>query len=176
MGVEAFGISMQLVNRGEFRGILGFLSQYGNIRFQRTEADSYFETVVGEYSDGIHFIDLQIRHAVTSDQCDLAVRFSLCSYDTIDAIFIKLIGDVLAAWEAEAWLMTSAIKQKTNYLPGDARWLLAALPDEIVEMRRYWQNLFGTRQGAVRARDSFSFAGVVKHGYALGQRRNNTGR
>jgi len=68
-------------------------------------------------------------------------------------IFVDFVANILSAFEAEVWLMTSVLKQKASYLRGDSQWLLVALPDEIVEMRRYWQNLFGARQGAVRVKE-----------------------
>ena len=72
-----------------------------------------------------------------------------------------LIAHILSSFDAEVWLMTSALKEKANYAPGDAEWLKAALPSEIAAMRSSWQRMFGTKQGAVRVKDSFSFVGVT---------------
>jgi hypothetical protein len=160
MGVEAFGVSMRLVETGVSHRLKEVLTSHDHVRMYCGETVSGFETITGEYDDGTHFIDLQIRGVIASSECSLAIRFSLCSYDSIDAIFIALVRDILSSWEAEVWLMTSALRQKNVYLPGDSAWLIAALPDEIVEMRIYWQKLFGSKQGAVRVKDSFLFAGV----------------
>jgi hypothetical protein len=157
MGVEAFGVSMRFMQADARGGIKKLLASYPQINIAETGADS----TRGEYNDGAHVIEVQSRETEQRD-FTLAIRFSLCSYDSIDSVFIDLIKNILSSFEAEVWLMTSAIKQKNNYLPGDSKWLLAALPDEISEMRHYWQNLFGTKQGVVRVKDSFSFVGAVK--------------
>jgi hypothetical protein len=115
----------------------------------------------GTFNDESHIIDLQLRRAIAEDKTTLSIRFSLCSYNTIDVIFIDIVRKVLSGFDAEVSLMNSALKQKTNYLPGDTEWLVAALPDEIIAMREYWQGLFGTKQGIVRADDSYYFVGAV---------------
>jgi hypothetical protein len=162
MGVEAFGVSMRLIKPGVFDHVIETLTSYDNVRMDRANTVAGFETATGEYNDGTHLIDLQILRDLAENKCTLAVRFSLCSYETIDHIFVNLVGKILSLFEGDVWLMTSALKQKANYLPGDERWLIAALPDEISAMRQYWQNLFGDKQGAVRVKDSFTFVGVGK--------------
>jgi len=157
MGMEAFGVSMQIVQPIAWQKLRGILARYPNTCLEDPEISSAFETVVGEYDDGRHIIDIQLSREITSDKCTLAMRFSLCSYETIDNIFVELVNSVLFSFEAEVWLMTSAVREKASYLPGDSTWLIGALPGEIVEMRNYWQNFFGTKQGAVRVKDSFSF-------------------
>jgi hypothetical protein len=164
MGIEAFGVSIQIVEPKAWEKLKDILDRYPNICMGNTEASDAFETVTGEYNDEPHFIEMQLSREVASDKCQLAVRFSLCSYGTIDNVFIELVSEILSSFEAEVWLMTSAVKQKTHYLPGDSGWLMNVLPDEIVEMRKYWQNLFGTKQGAVRVKDSFSFVGITTNG------------
>lgn len=160
MGVEAFGLSMRLIIPGDFDQVVEALASYDNIRMNQSKTVAGFETVTGEYDDGSHLIDLQILRNVADNICILSVRFSLCSYETIDPVFVNLVGNILSLFECDVWLMTSALKQKANYLPGDERWLVAALPDEIAEMRKYWQNLFGDKQGVVRVNNSFSFVGL----------------
>jgi hypothetical protein len=90
----------------------------------------------------------------------VAARFSLCSYDSVDALFVEIVKHILSDHDAEVWLMTSALRQKDHYPPGELNWLASALPDEIKAMRQYWQNLFGKKQGTVRVDDSFSFVGL----------------
>jgi hypothetical protein len=161
MGIEAFGVSMRFVEPVNGERMMQALARCEYIRLCRQETVLGFEITIGEYSDGDHYIDLQILHETTSNECTLAVRFSLCSYESIDTIFIDLVESILSDFEADVWLMTSAIRQKANYLPGDSNWLIAALPDEIVEMRNYWQDLFGVKRGPVRVKDSFLFVGVA---------------
>ena len=91
----------------------------------------------------------------------LAARFSLCSYDSIDDIFVEIVNHILSDRDAEVWLMTSALKEKNHYPPGELIWLASALPDEIKAMRQYWQSLFGKKQGPIRTKDSFSFVGLT---------------
>jgi hypothetical protein len=160
MGVETFGISMRFCEREAFDRLWRFLTTTPHIKLSKVD-DEGQKSAVGEYSDGRHFIDIQLR-AINPTECRLAIRFSLCSYCTIDSLFISLAKDLLSLSEAEVWLMTSALKQKAHYLPGDSQWLIAALPDEIVAMREHWQKLFGFKQGAVRTKDSFSFVGATK--------------
>ncbi len=164
MGIEAFGVSMHIVELKAWQKLNDLLAEYPSMRIKSTEAVGAFETVFGEYGDGAHFMDVQISREIAKDKCVLAIRFSLCSYESIDQIFIDLVKHVLASFEAQVWLMASAVQQKGDYLPGDSRWLIAALPDEIIEMRKYWRGLFGDKQGAVRPEDSFAFVGVVKSG------------
>jgi len=161
MGIEAFGVSMQIVELGVFQEIKSILTGYPYIRMGSVEITPDYETILGEYSDSTHFIDLQLSREITSDICTVAVRFSLCSYESIDSIFIDLVNNILSSFEADVWLMTSAIRRKDNFLPGDSKSLIVALPNEIREMRKYWQNRFGTKQGTVRSDDSFSFVGAM---------------
>ncbi len=160
MGIEAFGVSMRFVQRGICRQLKHILATYPHAHIAEMETTPGYG-ILGEYDDGANFIDIQIREDASGD-CALAIRFSLCSYDSIDPIFIDIIEKVLGSFEADVWLMTSALKTKTNYLPGDQDWLLAALPEEIVAMREHWQRVFGNKQGHVRVKDSFSFVGVGK--------------
>ena len=161
MGAEAFGISMQFVELDVWACVTDILATYRQIRMGDRSVSGGYATVLGEYIDDAHIIELQLSHHIPSDKCTLAVRFSLCSFDSIDTIFIALISNILSSLDADVWLMSSAIKHKSNYLPGDSRWLIAALPDEIAQMRNYWQGLFGSKQGAVRVKDSFAFIGMV---------------
>jgi hypothetical protein len=160
MGIEAFGVSMRFTELGVYVRLRELLENHPRINIGNDASASGCVTAVGEYEDDKHVIDLQISREVASDRCTMAIRFSLCSYESIDAIFIDIVDDVLVSFEADVWLMTSALKQKTNYLPGDQSWLIAALPDEIASMRDYWQRSFGNKQGRVRVKDSFSFAGL----------------
>jgi hypothetical protein len=158
MGIEAFGVSLRFAKLAVCDQIKNILASYPQIRFAENKRIPVDE-IVGEYDDGTHFIDFQIREVADND-CTLAIRFSLCSYDSIDSIFIDIMNNILSSFEADVWLMNSALKQKTNYLPGDQKWLIAALPDEIIAMRNHWQQLFGKKQGRVRVKDSFSFVGL----------------
>jgi hypothetical protein len=160
MGVEVFGVSMRLIKPDVFDRVNVTLATFENVHMTQPETVAGFETIKGEYNDGVHLISLQLFREVYDAKCTLAARFSLCSYKTIDPIFVNLVNQMLSSFDAEVWLMTSALKQKANYLPGDTKWLLAALPDEIVAMREYWQQLFGKKQGCVRVEDSFSFVGL----------------
>jgi hypothetical protein len=161
MGIEAFGVSMQFNAAGIHQQVKQFLEDYQGVRLFDVQTSSSEEIITGEYSDGSHFIDLQLSHDDAGKRCTLAARFSLCSYNGIDAVFIDLIAHILSFFDAEVWLMTSALKEKANYAPGDAAWLKAALPSEIAAMRKYWQDMFGTKQGAVRVKDSFAFVGAT---------------
>ncbi|SRR6266446_3376819 len=160
MGIEAFGVSMRFIQADAGPQLRRILADYSHIRIGDKETAAGYG-VTGEYDDGAHFIDLQLSETEGGNRT-LAVRFSLCSYESIDQIFIDLISNILSSLDADVWLMTSALKQKGHYLPGDSKWLIAALPDEIIEMRAYWQKLFGTKQGAVRVKDSFAFVGACK--------------
>jgi hypothetical protein len=160
MGVEAFGVSLNFVQSGVYEQVYSFLQNRPQIHLRDEEKNSSQSGRTGEYRDDSHFIDLQLSRIPTTNKCTLAIRFSLCSYETIDPIFITLVSDIISSYEAETWLMTSELKQKTNYLPGDEKWLISALPEEISAMRRHWQKLFGSTQGSVRVKDSFSFVGL----------------
>jgi hypothetical protein len=160
MGIEAFGISMRLIEPGIFDRVAEKLASFDYVRMNKAETAVGFQTTIGEYNDGTHLIELQILREISTDKSTLAVRFSLCSYETIDSIFIMFANNILSLFEAEVWLMTSALKLKANYLPGDEKWLIAALPDEISAMRQQWQQSFGNKQGFVRVKDSFSFIGL----------------
>lgn len=160
MGIEAFGVSIKFVKSGVYRQVTNILQDYPDVHLGNNISDSGYTTVTGEYADGLHFIDLQLSQANTDNKCTLAVRFSLCSYESIDRIFTEIVSNALSSLEAEVWLMTSALKQKANYLPGDERWLASVLPDEIAAMREHWQRSFGKKQGCVRVEDSFSFIGL----------------
>src|SRR5437660_2124926 len=155
MGVEAFGLSIRFVEPCIGSRLMSQLSAFPAIRMLEKGTIFGYETTTGEYNDALHFIDIQISHELLSQESCASVRFSLCSYDTIDPIFLELVGQILVPLEAEVWLMTSALNQKNSYLPGDSNWLFAALPDEIVAMREHWQSLFGRKQGAVRVKESF---------------------
>lgn len=161
MGIEAFGISMHFAEPGDWRKLMEILARNPTVRMATTGALDAFE-ILGEYDDGTHFIDFQMVLENPGDTCVLAARFSLCSHESIDQIFIALIRDILSRFEAEVWLMTSAVKKKSHYPSSDSKLLIAELPNEIVAMRKYWQNLFGSKQGAVRSDNSFSFVGAVK--------------
>lgn len=160
MGVEAFGVSINFIQPGVYGQIYSFFQNRSKIHLRDEEKDSSHSSQTGEYKDDSHFIDLQLSRILTNKKCTLAIRFSLCSYDTIDPIFITLASDIISSFEAETWLMTSELKQKTNYFPGDEKWLVSALPEEIFAMRQHWQKLFGSKQGSVRVKDSFSFVGL----------------
>jgi hypothetical protein len=160
MGIEAFGVSIDFVESGIYEQVLTVLSAYRHVQMHREEHTTPFVTIPGEYNDESHIIELQLRRDTSQSTCTLAVRFSLCSYDTIDRIFIELVSKVLSSWDANVWLMTSALREKDHYPPGEANWLLTALPGEITAMRKYWQSRFGHKQGAVRVKDSFSFVGL----------------
>ena len=160
MGIEAFGVTMRFTELGVSMRLRELLANNPRIHLGGEDSALGHMTSAGEYTDDRHFIDLQISREVASDRCTMAIRFSLCSYESIDAIFIDVVDNVLESFEADVWLMTSALKKKINYLPGDQSWLIAALPDEIASMRDYWQRSFGNKQGRVRVKDSFSFAGL----------------
>jgi hypothetical protein len=160
MGIEAFGVSIKFTEPGIHSRIEEALASRPQFRVLTRKSSTDYRIVEGEYADGMHYIDFQLYSEVASKQCTLAVRFSPCSYDGIGPIFIEIVKDMLVSFEGGAWLMTSAHKQKAYYLPGDQDWLIAALPDEIAAMRKYWQRSFGNKQGCVRAKDSFSFAGL----------------
>ena len=151
---------MRLVKPGVFSGISESLAGLDNVHLNQKEVVAGFETIKGEFNDGTHVIDLQLQRNLTDNKCTLTARFALCSYETIDCKFIKFVSNILSSFEADVWLMTSALKQKANYLPGDEKWLVAALPDEIIAMREHWQHSFGDKQGCVRVKDSFSFVGL----------------
>jgi hypothetical protein len=153
MGIEAFGLTMRFVERDACIHIREALSESSKIRFVGTDLDK--TTELAEYTDGNHIIEFQISSGV---ECVLAIRFSLCSFPTIDAVFLQLVQKLLSIADAEVWLMTSALNQKDHYSPGDSSWLLAILPEEIEAMRKYWQGVFGTKQGVVRVKDTFNFA------------------
>lgn len=153
---------MRFTSPGVCGQVHNLLVGHPNFRWEQQRVEGGYTTILGEYGDGLHFIELQLTRETATDRCSLAARFSLCSYNSIDSIFIELVSSVLASFEADVWLMTSAVKMKTNYLPGDTHWLVSSLPEEIAAMRAYWQNLFGAKQGAVRVNDSFSFVGAVK--------------
>ncbi len=128
MGIEAFGVSMNFVHPKVYENVKLFLRDYPQVHLEDEKGDGAYHTVTGEYSDGLHFIGLQLSRANVDDKCILAARFSLCSYGSVDAIFINFVSSVLSSFEAEVWLMTSVLKQKSNYLPGDTRWLVEADP------------------------------------------------
>ncbi|HTI70832.1 MAG TPA: hypothetical protein VMF06_12760 [Candidatus Limnocylindria bacterium] len=152
---------MRIIEPGISRQLLILLRGPEHIRMDCVETSTGYESITGEYNDGKHLIDIQVLQSISNQYSTLAIRFSLCSYDSIDDIFIELVRDILSRWDAECWLMTSAIGQKNRYSPGDSQWLISALPDEIVEMRRYWQNMFGLKHGVVQTSDSFSLVGAV---------------
>ncbi len=162
MGVEAFGLSMHFCEFGGAEHIRALLEEHPEVLFSKEQKHSQFAIATGEYNDLVHIIEFQLLREIIMARCTLATRFSLCNYGTIDALFVKIVTEILSSFDADVWLMTSAIRQKSNYLAGDARWLLAAVPDEIAEMRAYWQNLFGTKQGPVRVKDSFLFSGAIR--------------
>lgn len=150
---------MHFVQVGACNRIKKILASRPHVKFACNHSGSS-SAMTGDYADEFHIIEFQLRE-IKPTSCTLSIRFSLCSYGTIDSIFISIVADILSELEADVWLMTSAIKQKSNYLPGDSRWLIAALPDEIAEMRKFWQNTFGTKQGAVRVSESFTFVGII---------------
>lgn len=160
MGVDIFGISMRFVESGVQAQVREILQGYAQIQLRGEGEAAGFECMTAEYNDGSHFIEFQLSREIANDECTLAIRFSLCSYPSIDAIFVEIVKHVLSAHEATVWLMTSALRQKRHFPPGELEWLAAALPDEISAMRAYWQGLFGIRQGVVRVDDSFSFVGL----------------
>jgi hypothetical protein len=161
MGIEAFGVSMHFVKPGVDELVREFLKSVPQIHMQNEERAASYGTTIGEYRDDLHIIEFQLLRDLASGACKLAARFSLCSYGTIDPIFVELVGKVLSRFPAEVWLMTSAIKRKPSYAPDESGLLVAALPTEIGAMRTHWQNLFGGRQGVVRPDDSFSFVGAT---------------
>ena len=163
MGVEVFGVSLRFSEPGGCARLRRILAHYPQITRADKGSVPGDAVTTWEYDDGAHFIDLQMRE-IASDEFSLAARYSLCSDSSIDAIFIGFLGNILSSFEADVWLMSSALKQKPHYLPGDSGWLIAALPDEIIEMRKYWQGLFGSKQGVVRVNNSFSFVGAAKNG------------
>ena len=151
---------MNFVDVGVYERVRRTLVAYPDVHMKDAERISEHFTVTGEYTDGSHIIELQLSRDSANDKCTLAARFSLCSFDSIDPIFVDLVCNVLSSFDADVWLMTSALKQKDNYPPGESNWLRMTLPEEIKAMREYWQGLFGHKQGAVRVNDSFSFVGV----------------
>ncbi len=160
MGIDLFGVTMHFVETGVYEPVKEILKGYSEIQLRDEETTVSYKSITGQYSDGNHFIDFQLANQIARNECTLAIRFSLCSYPSIDDVFIQIVGHILTSFEAEVWLMTSALKEKNNYPPGELSWLVSALPDEIKAMRRHWQSLFGTKQGTVRVEDSFSFVGL----------------
>jgi hypothetical protein len=160
MGVEAFGISIKFLECRIYTQLQQALKIYPQVHCLHNETTAAYNIFTAEYEDGKHFIDFQILHEIATHKCSLTMRFSLCSHDSIDSIFIEITNEILSLFEGHVSLMTSALKYKSDYFPGDQKWLLAALPDEIIEMRKYWQNLFGTKRGAVRVKESFLFVGL----------------
>jgi hypothetical protein len=160
MGIEAFGVSMHFVEPGVYGHVRKTLESDKNVHLSKEQKLGEFYVGTGEYFDESHVIEFQLSQEAGSDKCSLALRFSLCSYNSIDTIFTKIVEDVLSSAEADVWLMASSLKQKDNYPPGEAMWLIKLLPEEIAAMRNNWQNLFGTKQGVVRVKDSFSFVGL----------------
>ena len=158
MGVEAFGLTLQLIAPEPCGELKTLLEQYPHFCRWTEETTAHGSIAAGEYNDGSHIIECQLIQEPAT--CSLAIRFSLCSFDSIDQAFIDLVKHVLSYYDAEVWLMTSAIQQKEHYPLGESIWLSATLPDEIIAMRKHWQKLFGAKQGVVRVKDSFSFVGV----------------
>ena len=161
MGVEAFGVSMHFVKPRVQGSIRELLESCAKIRMRDEERSADCAVAVGEYFDDLHLIEFQLLCDLATGTCKLSARISLCSYGTIDSIFVGLVSKILLASPAEVWLMTSALQQKPNYAPSEAGMLLTALPKEIEAMRAHWQALFGKKQGVVRPDDSFSFVGSV---------------
>src|SRR6266498_5679193 len=160
MGVDIFGISMRFVESGVQAQVREILRDFRHIQLRDEVEAAGFECMAADYNDASHFIELRLSREVANDECTLAVRFSLCSYPSIDPIFVEIVRHILSIHEADVWLMTSALKEKNHYPPGELNWLVSALPDEIKAMREYWQSLFGKKQGSVRVADSFSFVGL----------------
>src|SRR2546425_659101 len=106
MGIEAFGISMRFSESGACERLKEHLSDYPQISLGAMESVSGYDTIIGEFADGVHSIDLQLSREIATEQTTLALRFSLCSYDTIDAIFINLVSGIMRILECEVWLMT----------------------------------------------------------------------
>lgn len=156
MGLEVFGLTMHFVGTQSFDEMQMYLEKWLRIQLQSPKNISG-RTGTGDYDDGKHVIEFQLSQ--NEDHCTLAVRFSLCSYDSIDEPFVEVVKHILTDHEAEVWLMTSALREKNSYPPGELNWLVSALPDEIRAMRQSWQSLFGKKQGKVRVKDSFSFVG-----------------
>src|SRR5437867_3279816 len=115
MGIEAFGVSMRFVQPGVYPRVRQLVSDLPEIRTDKEQTSSAYETITAEFHDGKHTIDLQISVEIPQDFCELAVRFSLCSYDTIDAVFIGLVRRILSLFESEVWLMNSALHLKDYY-------------------------------------------------------------
>jgi hypothetical protein len=161
MGVEAFGVSIEFTERRIIDQVLETLIASPEIRVIDQNSIAGFNTVTAEFHDGIHFIEFQVSEEIETSKCTAAIRFALCSFPSVDAIFLNIVKNLLQSFKGDVWLMTSAVKQKGRYSAGDDRWLIAALPREIEEMRKYWQKLFGPKQGAVRVRDSFTFVGIA---------------
>jgi hypothetical protein len=161
MGVEAFGVSLHFVKPGVEELILNCLKTIPQLAMQDEQRTASYGTTTGEYCDGSHIIEVQLFRDLGAGDCKLAARFSLCSYETIDRIFVGLVQRVLSLFPAEVWLMTSATKNRARYAPEELGVVVAALPEEISAMRAHWQNLFGGKQGVVRPDDSFSFVGAI---------------
>lgn len=149
---------MQFAQVGVFPRLLEFLENEWNLQFHADDLGG--GALVAEYNDNSHVIEFQLSRYIEDNGCTLAVRFSLCSFATIDSLFIDFVQSVLSRFDAEVWLMTSALKQKDHYPPGEVNWLVKLLPEEIEAMRKYWQRTFGTKQGVVRVKDSFAFVGI----------------
>ena len=160
MGIEVFGVSLEILEPGVYPKLRMLLSDYSHTRIGDEELAANYAVTYGEYKDKRHFIDIYISRDLANNRCKMAIRFSLCSFESIDNILLDIVKLVLSSFDAEVWLMTSALNQKNYYLPGDQNWLIAALPDEIAAMRNYWQGLFGNKQGFVQVKDSFAFVGL----------------
>jgi hypothetical protein len=161
MGIEAFGVSMRLVGPPTHRLVRNYLETDPQIHFDQEDRTASYGAMVGKFFDGHHIIELQILREIATGNCTLSARFSLCSYDSIDPVFVGLVGRVLSEFPAEVSLMTSILKERPSYGAEESQALLAALPMEIASMRAYWQNLFGNKQGIVSPDDSFSFVGAT---------------
>src|SRR5438552_2584326 len=109
MGIETFGISIRFIEPGISPELIKVLSDFPEVHCDKWQTVGAYDVLIGEYNDGCHCVDFQLSVERRDEACILALRFSLCSYNGIDAVFLDLTRCFLTSFDAEVWLMTSAL-------------------------------------------------------------------
>ena len=157
MGVETFGVSLKFESEkfGDIHDCLISHSGLSKIKSDTSSPDGWQYI----YEDSKHIVECQLTR--DGGVCDCSIRFSLCSFESIDEVFIEVVTSVVELHPSVIWLMSSVNHTHDRFDGEDSDLLLKMLPGEIGDMRKHWQKMFGTKQGKVLVAGSYQFIGIA---------------
>jgi hypothetical protein len=153
MAIESFGVLMRAEHSAVRRPPRQVLKSYPHLKLLAEDASE----AAYEYFDGECLFEVLCRGKETDREFDVFVRFALCNPDQVERRFLDFIEWARGQWQPRLWMMSSVSKEKVSFSPGELHEFQEAAPTQIRALRAVWQKAFGSKRGAVRVKEVYSW-------------------